>query len=182
YSEGHIYRGVGMANWDPQGKTALSDEDVIREAANQKLYYNRYKIENSDDHIVLATTRLAPITADTAICINPNDARYKHLKGKSVLVPLINRAIPIIEDEYVEMEFGTGCLKVTPAHDLNDYELGQKHNLPVIDILNDDGTLNEKAEILIGEDRFAARKKVAQLLEEVDQIEKIEDYKSQVGF
>jgi valyl-tRNA synthetase len=120
--------------------------------------------------------------ADSAICINPNDDRYKYLKGKTVLVPLINREIPIIEDEYVEMEFGTGCLKVTPAHDLNDYELGQKHNLPVIDILNDDGTLNEKAEILVGEDRFVARKKVAKLLEEVGQIEKIEDYKSQVGF
>lgn len=182
YREGYIYRGVRMVNWDPQGKTALSDEEVIRKEVNQKLYYIRYKIENSDGHIVIATTRPETIMADTAICINPNDERYKHLKGKSVLVPLINRAIPIIEDEYVEMEFGTGCLKVTPAHDLNDYELGQKHNLPVIDILNDDGTLNEKAEILIGEDRFAARKKVAQLLEEVDQIEKIEDYKSQVGF
>lgn len=182
YREGYIYRGVRMVNWDPQGKTALSDEEVIRKEVNQKLYYIRYKIENSDEHIVIATTRPETIMADTAICINPNDERYKHLKGKSVLVPLINRAIPIIEDEYVEMEFGTGCLKVTPAHDLNDYELGQKHNLPVIDILNDDGTLNEKAEILIGEDRFAARKKVAQLLEEVDQIEKIEDYKSQVGF
>src|SRR5690554_708647 len=174
YKKGYIYRGVRMVNWDPQGKTALSDEEVIRKEVNQKLYYIRYKIENSDEHIVIATTRPETIMADTAICINPNDERYKHLKGKSVLVPLINRAIPIIEDEYVEMEFGTGCLKVTPAHDLNDYELGQKHNLPVIDILNDDGTLNEKAEILIGEDRFAARKKVAQLLEEVDQIEKIE--------
>lgn len=182
YREGYIYRGVRMVNWDPQGKTALSDEEVIRKEVNQKLYYIRYKIEGSEEYIIIATTRPETIMADTAICINPNDERYKHLKGKSVLVPLINRAIPIIEDEYVEMEFGTGCLKVTPAHDLNDYELGQKHNLPVIDILNDDGTLNEQAEILIGEDRFAARKKVAKLLEEVNQIEKIEDYKSQVGF
>lgn len=182
YREGYIYRGVRMVNWDPQGKTALSDEEVIRKEVNQKLYYIRYKIEGSEEYIIIATTRPETIMADTAICINPNDERYKHLKGKSVIVPLINRAIPIIEDEYVEMEFGTGCLKVTPAHDLNDYELGQKHNLPVIDILNDDGTLNEQAEILIGEDRFAARKKVAKLLEEVDQIEKIEDYKSQVGF
>lgn len=182
YKDGYIYRGVRMVNWDPQGKTALSDEEVIRKEVNQKLYYIRYKIEDSDQYLVIATTRPETIMADTAVCINPNDERYKHLKGKSVIVPLINRVIPIIEDEYVEMEFGTGCLKVTPAHDLNDYELGQKHNLPVVDILNDDGTLNDKAEILIGEDRFVARKKVAKLLEEVDQIEKIEDYKSQVGF
>src|SRR5690606_31084582 len=132
--------------------------------------------------IIIATTRPETIMADTAICINPLDERYKHLQGKSVLVPLVNREIPVIQDEYVEMEFGTGCLKVTPAHDLNDYELGQKHNLEVIDILNDDGTLNEKAQILVGEDRFAARKKVIALLEEAGQIEKIEDYKSHVGF
>ncbi|NGM61192.1 valine--tRNA ligase [Sphingobacterium sp. SGG-5] len=182
YREGYIYRGVRMVNWDPQGKTALSDEEVIRKEVNQKLYYIRYTIKDSNDYIIIATTRPETIMADTAICINPQDERYQHLKGKTVLVPLINREIPIIQDEYVEMEFGTGCLKVTPAHDLNDYELGQKHNLPVIDILNDDGTLNEKAEILIGEDRFIARKKVAKLLEEVGQIEKIEDYKSQVGF
>ncbi len=182
YNEGYIYRGVRMVNWDPQGKTALSDEEVIRKEVNQKLYYIRYKIKDSEEYIVIATTRPETIMADTAICINPQDERYQHLKGKTVLVPLINREIPIIQDEYVEMEFGTGCLKVTPAHDLNDYELGQKHNLPVIDILNDDGTLNEKAEILVGEDRFIARKKVVKLLEEVGQIEKIEDYKSQVGF
>jgi valyl-tRNA synthetase len=182
YKDGYIYRGVRMVNWDPQGKTALSDEEVIRKEVNQKLYYIRYKIKDSDEYIIIATTRPETIMADTAICINPNDERYAHLKGKSVIVPLVNREIPVIQDEYVEMEFGTGCLKVTPAHDLNDYELGQKHNLPVIDILNDDGTLNEKAEILVGEDRFIARKKVAKLLEEVGQIEKIEDYKSQVGF
>lgn len=182
YKDGYIYRGVRMVNWDPQGKTALSDEEVIRKEVNQKLYYIRYKIKDSDEYIIIATTRPETIMADTAICINPNDERYQHLKEKKVIVPLVNREIPVIEDEYVEMEFGTGCLKVTPAHDLNDYELGQKHNLPVIDILNDDGTLNEKAEILVGEDRFIARKKIAKLLEEVDQIEKIEDYKSQVGF
>ena len=182
YKEGYIYRGVRMVNWDPQGKTALSDEEVIRKEVNQKLYYIRYQVKNSDRFIIIATTRPETIMADTAICIHPDDERYSDLKGRTVIVPLINREIPIIEDTYVEREFGTGCLKVTPAHDLNDYELGQKHNLPVIDILNDDGTLNEKAQILIGEDRFIARKKVAKLLEEVGQIEKIEDYKSQVGF
>ncbi|SEG65013.1 valine--tRNA ligase [Sphingobacterium lactis] len=182
YKDGYIYRGIRMVNWDPQGKTALSDEEVIRKEVNQKLYYIRYKIKDSDEHVIIATTRPETIMADSAICINPLDERYKHLQGKTVLVPLINREIPIIQDEYVEMEFGTGCLKVTPAHDLNDYELGQKHNLEVIDILNDDGSLNEKAQILIGEDRFAARKKIAVLLEEAGQIEKIEDYKSQVGF
>ncbi|MGJ1203165.1 valine--tRNA ligase [Sphingobacterium lactis] len=182
YKEGYIYRGIRMVNWDPQGKTALSDEEVIRKEVNQKLYYIRYKIKDSDEHVIIATTRPETIMADSAICINPLDERYKHLQGKTVLVPLINREIPIIQDEYVEMEFGTGCLKVTPAHDLNDYELGQKHNLEVIDILNDDGSLNEKAQILIGEDRFAARKKIAVLLEEAGQIDKIEDYKSQVGF
>jgi valyl-tRNA synthetase len=182
YNEGYIYRGVRMVNWDPQGKTALSDEEVIRKEVNQKLYYIRYQVKDSNEHVVIATTRPETIMADTAICINPHDERYQHLRGKSILVPLVNREIPIITDEYVDIEFGTGCLKVTPAHDLNDYELGQKHNLEVIDILNDDGTLNEKAIILIGEDRFVARKKVIKLLEEVGQIEKIEDYKSQVGF
>ncbi|MCY4779718.1 valine--tRNA ligase [Sphingobacterium sp. UT-1RO-CII-1] len=182
YKEGYIYRGVRMVNWDPQGKTALSDEEVIRKEVNQKLYYVRYQIKDSEEYIIIATTRPETIMADTAICINPNDERFTHLKGQSVIVPLINREIPIIEDEYVDMDFGTGCLKVTPAHDLNDYELGQKHNLEVIDILNDDGSLNEKAQILIGEDRFIARKKVTNLLEEAGQIEKIEDYKSQVGF
>ncbi|MBE8712605.1 valine--tRNA ligase [Sphingobacterium hungaricum] len=182
YKEGYIYRGIRMVNWDPQGKTAVSDEEVIRKEVNQKLYYIKYQIKGSSEFLTIATTRPETIMADAAICINPNDERYSHLKGKTVLVPLINREIPIIEDTYVEMEFGTGCLKVTPAHDLNDYELGVKHNLQVIDILNDDGSLNEKAEILIGEDRFIARKKIAKLLEEVEQLDKVEDYKSQVGF
>lgn len=182
YKEGYIYRGVRMVNWDPLGKTALSDEEVVRKEVDQKLYYIRYQIKDSSDYIIIATTRPETIMADTAVCINPNDNRFKHLKGKTVIVPIINREIPIIEDEYVDMEFGTGCLKVTPAHDLNDYELGQKHNLEIIDILNDDGTLNEKAKILIGEDRFIARKNIEKLLREVGQIEKIENYKSQVGF
>ncbi|MDB5134897.1 MAG: valine--tRNA ligase, partial [Mucilaginibacter sp.] len=159
YKKGWIYRGVRMVNWDPQGKTAVSDEEVIRKEVNQKLYYIQYQVvsgelsvvsENSTAHhstlatyLTIATTRPETIMADTAICINPNDERYKHLHGKKAVIPLINREIPIILDEYVTMDFGTGCLKVTPAHDLNDYELGIKHHLPVIDILNDDGTLNE---------------------------------------
>lgn len=189
YKKGNIYRGVRMVNWDPAGKTAVSDEEVIRKEVNQKLYYIHYHIAGTAkdilDHttcLTIATTRPETIMADSAICINPNDERYKHLHGKKVFVPLINREIPIILDDYVEMDFGTGCLKVTPAHDLNDYELGLKHHLPVIDILNDDGTLNDKAEILVGEDRFIARKKIAKMLEEAGHLEKVEDYKSQVGF
>jgi valyl-tRNA synthetase len=190
YKKGLIYRGIRMVNWDPQGKTAVSDEEVIRKEFNQKLYYIKYflsqesRVKNQDatDYLIIATTRPETIMADAAICINPNDERYFHLHGKKVLIPLINREIPVILDEYVTMDFGTGCLKVTPAHDLNDYELGQKHHLPVIDILNDDGTLNENAQILIGEDRFAARKKIAVMLEEAGVLDKVEEYKSQIGF
>ena len=191
YKKGWIYRGIRMVNWDPAGKTAVSDEEVIRKEVNQKLYYIRYTIvgaETSDsglqtpDYLVVATTRPETIMADAAICINPNDERFTHLRGKKVFVPLVNHEIPVIEDEYVDIEFGTGCLKVTPAHDLNDYELGVKHNLPVTDILNDDGTLNELAVILVGEDRFVARKKIAKMLEEAGHLDKVEDYKSQVGF
>ena len=197
YKKGLIYRGIRMVNWDPQGKTAVSDEEVVRKEVNQKLYYIKYQVASTKyqdeikksgdlilDHqyLTIATTRPETIMADAAICINPNDERYMHLHGASVFIPLINREIPVILDEYVTMDFGTGCLKVTPAHDLNDYELGQKHKLPVIDILNDDGTLNEKAQILVGEDRFAARKKIAVMLEEAGALEKVEEYKSQVGF
>jgi valyl-tRNA synthetase len=186
YKKGRIYRGIRMVNWDPAGKTAVSDEEVIRKEVNQKLYYIKYTIsgENNADNkfLTIATTRPETIMADAAICINPNDERYTHLKGKKVFIPLINREIPIIEDEYVTMDFGTGCLKVTPAHDLNDYELGIKHKLPVIDVLNDDGTLNELAVILVGEDRFTARKKIAVLLEEAGHLDRVEEYKSQVGF
>ncbi|HEY0670518.1 MAG TPA: valine--tRNA ligase [Sphingobacteriaceae bacterium] len=193
YKKGWIYRGVRMVNWDPKGKTAVSDEEVIRKEVNQKLYYIKYYLApgnetdqatsaNKLNYLIIATTRPETIMADSAICINPNDERYQHLKGRSVYIPLIKREIPIIEDEYVDIEFGTGCLKVTPAHDLNDYELGLKHNLPVIDILNDDGTLNAEALILVGEDRFAARKKIALLLEESGHLERVDDYKSQIGF
>jgi len=197
YKKGLIYRGIRMVNWDPVGKTGLSDEEVIRKEVNQKLYYIKYEVKGerqkvkgqepltfypSAFYLTIASTRPETIMADAAICINPNDERYFHLHGKSAIIPLINREIPIILDEYVTMDFGTGCLKVTPAHDLNDYELGIKHHLPVIDILNDDGTLNDKAQILVGEDRFAARKKIALLLEEAGALEKVEDYKSQIGF
>lgn len=182
HKKGWIYRGVRMVNWDPQGKTAVSDEEVIRKEVNQKLYYINYKVAGEDGHLTIATTRPETIMADAAICINPNDERYTHLHGKKVFIPLINREIPVILDEYVTMDFGTGCLKVTPAHDLNDYELGQKHKLQIIDILNDDATLNEKAQILVGEDRFIARKKIAVLLEEAGALEKTEDYTSQIGY
>ncbi|RFZ82116.1 valine--tRNA ligase [Mucilaginibacter terrenus] len=186
FKKGLIYRGVRMVNWDPQGNTAVSDEEVIRKEVNQKLYYIKYEVVNPDtpaaQHLIVATTRPETIMADAAICVNPNDERYTYLHGKTVHIPLINREIPVILDEYVTMDFGTGCLKVTPAHDLNDYELGQRHNLPVLDILNDNGTLNEQAQILVGEDRFAARKKIAVLLEEAGSLEKTEDYTSQIGF
>jgi valyl-tRNA synthetase len=182
YNKGKIYRGVRMVNWDPQSKTALSDDEVIMKEVKSKLYYIRYQIEGSkDEYLTVATTRPETIMADVAVCINPNDNRFSSLKGKRVIIPLINKSIPIIEDEYVDMEFGTGCLKVTPAHDINDYEIGLRHKLPVIDLLNDDGTLNENAQILIGEDRFIARKKIGKLLDEASLLEKVEEYNSNVG-
>lgn len=184
HKKGLIYRGLRMVNWDPQGKTALSDEEVIFKEVNSKLYYIRYFLADSTDKfLVIATTRPETILADTAICVNPNDERFKHLVGKKVRVPFINREIPVIADEYVDMEFGTGCLKVTPAHDRNDYELGTKYNLPVIDILDEQASLNEKAEDAryIGKDRFEVRKQIALDLEAAGHIEKIEEYKNQVG-
>ncbi|MFC3881890.1 valine--tRNA ligase [Algoriphagus namhaensis] len=182
HQKGKIYRGIRMVNWDPQGKTALSDDEVITKEIASKLYYINYQIEGSENEfLTIATTRPETIMADSAICINPNDPRFTHLKGKRAIIPLINRSVQIIEDEYVDMEFGTGCLKVTPAHDINDYELGIKHKLEVIDILNDDGTLNEKAQILVGEDRFVARKMIAKRLKESGNLQKIEDYTSNVG-
>jgi valyl-tRNA synthetase len=182
HQKGKIYRGIRMVNWDPQGKTALSDDEVIFKEVKSTLYHINYQIEGSKgEFLTIATTRPETIMADVAICIHPNDPRFVHLKGRNVLIPLINRAIPIIEDDYVDMEFGTGCLKVTPAHDINDYEIGLRHQLPVIDIIGDDGTLNEKAEILVGEDRFIARKKIAKLLNAAGQLVKEEDYQSNVG-
>ena len=185
YNKGEIYRGHRMVNWDPQARTTVSDEEVIMKEVNQKLVYLRYPLEDGggsmEEGVTIATTRPETIMADVAICVNPADERYQHLIGKKVLIPLINRAIPIIADDYVEMEFGTGCLKVTPAHDTNDYELGKRHNLPIIDLLNEDGTLNEKAQILVGEDRFIARKKIIKLLEESGNLVKVEEYRSNVG-
>lgn len=182
YRKGNIYRGLRMVNWDPVGKTALADDEVHHKDVASKLYFIKYAIEGTAEFVTIATVRPETIMADSAICVNPNDERYKHLKGKKAVIPLINRAIPIIEDDYVTMDFGTGCLKVTPAHDMNDYELGKKHNLPVIDILNEDGTLNAQAKVFIGEDRFIARKKIAKELEAQGALAKVEDYSSNVGF
>ena len=182
HKKGYIYRGTRMVNWDPAGKTALSDDEVIHKEVNSKLYYINYKIEGDDGFVTIATTRPETILADAAVCINPNDTRYQHLKGKRVLIPLLHKSIPIIEDEYVTMDFGTGCLKVTPAHDLNDYELGKKHGLELLDILNDDGSLNATAILYVGKDRFAVRKEIAKDLEAAGLLPKVEDYKSNVGF
>ncbi|MER0440236.1 valine--tRNA ligase [Emticicia sp. W12TSBA100-4] len=179
YNKGDIYRGHRMVNWDPQAKTTVSDEEVIMKDVQQKLYYIRY--DGEEGSVTIATTRPETIMADAAICVNPADERFQDLIGKKVRIPLINREISIIADEYVTMEFGTGCLKVTPAHDQNDYALGQKHGLEIIDILTDEGKLNEKALILVGEDRFVARKKIAKLLAESGNLVKEEDYKSTVG-
>jgi len=181
HNKGKIYRGIRMVNWDPKGRTAISDDEVIFKEIPSKLYYIKYKIVESEEYLTIATTRPETIMADVAICVHPEDSRYSHLKGKMALIPLINKKIPIIQDDYVDPEFGTGCLKITPAHDINDYEIGLKHQLEVIDILSDDGTLNEKAQLLVGEDRFIARKKIAKLLKEAELLEKEEAYTSSVG-
>ena len=183
YNKGYIYRGKRMINWDVRAKTALSDEEVIRKETQQKLYFLKYAVAGEPENFVtIATVRPETIMGDTAVCVHPKDERYLHLHGKQVIVPLINRKIPIITDDYVTMEFGTGALKVTPAHDTNDYQLGQKHNLEIVDILNEDGTLNESAQILVGEDRFEARKKIVNLLEAAGALLKTEDYTSEVGY
>ena len=182
YNKGLIYRGVRMVNWDPAALTALSDEEVIYKEEHSKLYHLRYYVEGEDKYIVVATTRPETILGDTAVCVNPNDERYQWLKGKKVIVPLVNRAVPIIMDEYVEMEFGTGCLKVTPAHDVNDYMLGEKYNLPTIDIFNDNGTISEAGGMYIGKDRFDVRKEIVVDLDKANLVEKIEDYDNKVGY
>jgi valyl-tRNA synthetase len=182
YNKGLIYRGVRMVNWDPKALTALSDEEVIYKEQNGKLYYLRYKIEGEEGYAVVATTRPETIMGDTAMCINPNDSKNAHLKGKKVIVPLVNRVIPVIEDDYVDIEFGTGCLKVTPAHDVNDYMLGEKYNLPSIDIFNDNGTLSEAAGLYVGQDRFDVRKQIEKDLADAGLLEKVEDYTNKVGF
>ncbi len=182
YKKGLIYRGVRMVNWDPQAKTAVSDEEVNHKEVQSKLYYVRYKVEGEDGYVTIATTRPETILGDTAICVHPEDERFKLLHGKNALVPLVNRTIPIIQDEYVDKEFGTGALKITPAHDIHDYEIGDKHNLETIDIFNDDGTLNESAQLYVGKDRFEVRKLIVKDLEEAGQIVKMEDYVNKVGY
>ncbi len=182
HTKGLVYKGHRMVNWDPKALTAVSDEEVYHKEVNSKLYFVRYAVEGTDQWITIATTRPETILGDTAICINPNDERFTHLHGKRAIVPMANRSIPIILDEYVEMEFGTGCLKVTPAHDANDYELGKKHNLETIDILNADGTMSEAAGFYVGEDRFIVRKKIAKELEELGNLVKTEDYMNKVGY
>jgi len=202
HSKGYIYRGKRMINWDPKAKTALSDEEVIRKEVKSKLYYLRYELDiegsqsavgsqespthhsplTTDDFITIATVRPETILGDTAIAVNPNDERYKHLHGRFAFVPLINHRIPIITDEYVEMDFGTGALKITPAHDKNDYQIGEKHGLEIIDTMNDDGTMSDAAQLYIGEDRFEVRKKIVKELEAQGHLVKVEDYTNQIGF
>ena len=183
YEKGLIYRGVRMVNWDPKALTALSDEEVIYKEEHSKLYYLRYKVEGDAEgrYAVVATTRPETIMGDTAMCINPNDPKNEWLKGKRVIVPLVGRSIPVIEDDYVDIEFGTGCLKVTPAHDVNDYMLGEKYNLPSIDIFNDNGTLSEAAGLYVGMDRFDVRKQIEEDLKNADLMEKVEPYTNKVG-
>ena len=181
YNKGLIYRGVRMVNWDPQALTAVSDEEVIYKESHGKLFYLRYFVEGEDKYIVVATTRPETIMGDTAVCVHPEDERYSWLKGKRVIVPGVGRVVPIIMDEYVDREFGTGALKITPAHDINDYNLGMKYNLESIDIFNDNGTLNEHGGKYAGMDRFACRKQIVKDLEEAGLIEKIEDYTNKVG-
>lgn len=182
YNKGQIYRGVRMVNWDPQGLTAVSDEEVIHKESTGKLVYVKYKIEDSNDFVTIATTRPETIMGDTAVCVNPTDERYAHLKGKNVIVPVVNRVVPLIFDEYVDAAFGTGALKVTPAHDINDFNLGQKHKLQTIDALNPNGTISEAAGAYVGMDRFACRKQIITDLTEQGLVEKVEEIKNKVGY
>src|SRR5699024_3392854 len=181
YEQGYIYRGFRMVNWDPEAKTTLSDEEVYHEDTKGKLYHLKYQVEGTDDYLVIATTRPETILGDTAICVHPEDERYKHLHGKRAIVPIANRSVPIIQDEYVDLEFGTGCLKVTPAHDENDKILGEAHNLEIIDILNEDATLNEHGLHYEGKDRFVVRKEIIDELSEMGVLDKVEEIDHSVG-
>ncbi|MFP4489067.1 MAG: class I tRNA ligase family protein, partial [Bacteroidales bacterium] len=182
YTKGFIYRGVRMVNWDPDAKTAVSDEEVMYKEEDSRLYYVRYRVSGTaDEFVTVATTRPETILGDTAVCVNPADERYKSLEGKRVLVPMVDREVPVIFDDYVDMEFGTGCLKITPAHDINDYEIGINHDLDTIDIFNDDGTLSAEAGLFTGTDRFEAREKAVKLLKEQGLLEKTEDYRNKIG-
>lgn len=181
YNKGLIYRGVRMVNWDPQARTAVSDEEVVYTQEKSKLYYVRYKIAGEDGYVMVATTRPETILGDTAVCANPDDPRYKHLKGKKVIVPMANREVPFIFDSYVDPEFGTGCLKITPAHDINDYEIGQRHNLPSIDVFNDDGTISERAGMFVGTDRFEAKDLAEKELQRTGNLVKVENYDNKIG-
>jgi valyl-tRNA synthetase len=182
HKKGLIYRGVRMINWDPSAKTAVSDEEVNYKEVQSKLYYIRYQIEGEENYITIATTRPETILGDTAVCVHPEDERFKAFKGKKIIIPLVNRVVPLIMDEYVDREFGTGALKITPAHDINDYNIGMKYHLKSIDIFNDDGTLNESAQLFVGEDRFVAREKITESLKKAGHIVKIEDHTNKVGF
>jgi len=182
FNKGYIYRGIRMVNWDPQAQTAVSDEEVIYKEVQSKLYYVRYQVQGSDDFVTIATTRPETILGDTAVCVHPDDKRFKHLHGKTILVPLVNRPVPLITDTYVDREFGTGALKITPAHDENDYEIGIRYNLPSINIFNDDGTLSDQAELFVGKDRFEVRDLITQALKNNEHLVKIEDYINKVGY
>ena len=182
YEKGHIYRGIRMVNWDPQGKTALADDEVIHREVDSQLFYIKYKVSGTEDTLTIATTRPETLLGDTAVCVNPKDERFRHLHGKKAIVPLVSREVPIILDEYVDMEFGTGCLKVTPSHDENDYKLGEKHKLQAIDIFDDEGRVNENGKLYVGEDRFEVRKQISKDLDKIGQLEKVENHRNKVGF
>ena len=181
YNRGKLYRGKRMVNWDPEAKTVLSNEEVLHSEENANLFHILYKFEGSEEGIIIATQRPETIMVDAAVAVNPNDERYKHLHGKEVIIPLINKAIPIIADDYVDLEFGTGALKVTPAHDQNDYEIGIRHGLEILDVLNDDGTLNEHSILYNGMDRFEVRKKIKADLEASGTLIKVESYRTNIG-
>lgn len=182
YERGYIYRGLRMINWDPEAKTALSDEEVMHKEVKSRLYYVRYAIKNSDEHVTIATTRPETILADTGVCVHPDDGRYKHLIGKSAIIPLANREVPVIADSYVDPEYGTGCLKVTPAHDVNDYEIGQRHGLEVVDMFNEDGTVSKAGLFFVGQDRFKARKSILKELELQELLVKTEEIDNKIGY